>query len=379
MKCPYCQLSFSDLRDVCPKCLSDLRDHKREGGIAVTYPDLDYPTLLQRSGLLPSDSPIPEPVAIAHPEAHAPTPAPAPAPASAVIADAPPADSAAAAAPAAAAPLDERDAFGFTATDRLEISLTFAETGRSLGVAQNDEFELGFSQLFGSSETENIKLLFDLADESLVNPDAAKRLERDIIHSESRQVESKELTSQLARISHVLEASAVRLKNVFGGGSNAEEDAAAPEVRIVPAKPSDRAAAGLIDFAVAGLLAAVPALGFLYLYRQQAFVDLLELQIPDVVDILLPTAVLVAGFLWIAPLYLAATAALFGKTLGMRACKLSLVRMNGKPPRAIHAFVRSFSLMLGALGLGVVPWLYHERAPHDRFAGTAVVPTNTLR
>jgi len=46
MKCPSCNVICSDLRDICPNCLADLRPTKALKGIAVTHPGRTYNELL---------------------------------------------------------------------------------------------------------------------------------------------------------------------------------------------------------------------------------------------------------------------------------------------------------------------------------------------
>lgn len=46
MRCPGCQFVCSDENDICPKCLFDLRDEKREQGIKITNPKDRYESLV---------------------------------------------------------------------------------------------------------------------------------------------------------------------------------------------------------------------------------------------------------------------------------------------------------------------------------------------
>lgn len=48
MKCPSCNANFSELRDLCPSCLVDLRGFKRQNGLAVSYPAASYDALLKK-------------------------------------------------------------------------------------------------------------------------------------------------------------------------------------------------------------------------------------------------------------------------------------------------------------------------------------------
>lgn len=50
MKCPGCRFVCSDSRDICPKCLLDLRPHKTAMGIPVRNPHLRYGELMAQLG-----------------------------------------------------------------------------------------------------------------------------------------------------------------------------------------------------------------------------------------------------------------------------------------------------------------------------------------
>jgi uncharacterized RDD family membrane protein YckC len=47
MKCPQCSFVCSELRDICPKCLLDLRPHKHSLGLPVTDSDASYKELVR--------------------------------------------------------------------------------------------------------------------------------------------------------------------------------------------------------------------------------------------------------------------------------------------------------------------------------------------
>lgn len=51
MKCPGCDFVCSELRDICPRCLVDLRGHKRLLGLPVIKPDASYKELCGRGGV----------------------------------------------------------------------------------------------------------------------------------------------------------------------------------------------------------------------------------------------------------------------------------------------------------------------------------------
>ena len=61
MKCPACEFIFFDGRDICPKCMLDLRAYKKSLGMAITNPDTPYKELIKQrlsSGSIKINQPI---------------------------------------------------------------------------------------------------------------------------------------------------------------------------------------------------------------------------------------------------------------------------------------------------------------------------------
>ncbi len=54
MKCPECRFICSNLRDICPKCLLDLRQYKRSHSLPISFPKATYEELLGKLGKLPT-------------------------------------------------------------------------------------------------------------------------------------------------------------------------------------------------------------------------------------------------------------------------------------------------------------------------------------
>lgn len=88
--------------------------------------------------------------------------------------------------------------------------------------------------------------------------------------------------------------------------------------------------------------------------------------------------------LWLQAALLAVTAAYFviswariGQTIGMRAWRLKLVRIDGTKPRAPQALARFFLALLSLLIAGIGFWwaLFDrdKRTLHDRLCGTMMV------
>lgn len=58
MKCPACKFACSELRDICPHCMLDLREHKKLHGIEIADPNTSYQELIKKaSGNIQASSP----------------------------------------------------------------------------------------------------------------------------------------------------------------------------------------------------------------------------------------------------------------------------------------------------------------------------------
>lgn len=51
MRCPSCKFVCSELRDICPRCLEDLRHYKKSFGLPITKPEASYKELLQKAAV----------------------------------------------------------------------------------------------------------------------------------------------------------------------------------------------------------------------------------------------------------------------------------------------------------------------------------------
>ena len=142
---------------------------------------------------------------------------------------------------------------------------------------------------------------------------------------------------------------------------------AAANVRPVerPARPGERAAAGVLDLLVLGVLAFV----VVYFSGRAARVPLSGL---------LPVWPYLAGYVaFLGLVYAAYFTGATGQTLGKMAAGLRVVDASGAPPSYLRAMARAIlgSLGVAVLGGGLVPLLVDpaRRALHDRALKTRVI------
>lgn len=181
MKCPACRATFSDLRDLCPHCLIDIRPHKQVLGIKVVHPELSYSELLQRlekraylSKLTLQSTPLPIFTPIHTKESH-------------------------------------EDAV---------LSL-FEGAYHQLKSDGERSFEITVEQLQTKVNPEEVRLLYDLLTESLEEPERVERYIEDVRTSEKKKVESPVLQEELSRFEKQSETPIFSLK---GAGLRSRAD-----------------------------------------------------------------------------------------------------------------------------------------------------------
>ncbi len=169
MKCPGCGASFSDLRDLCPGCFGDLRQHKQLLGIAVTYPGLGYSELLQRlekRAYLNKLSLQRTPLVQMKP----------------------------------------------TSPQIDEISTLFENTYQEVKLAGEKGFEITIEQFQTHVNPEEIQLFYDLLLESLEDPEGVQEYVEDVITSDKKSLEASALTEELVKFQKVTEVPVFNLK-----------------------------------------------------------------------------------------------------------------------------------------------------------------------
>lgn len=436
MKCPNCHENFSDLRDLCPKCRLDLRGHKREKGIRITYPDANYQELLKKliNKQTTEDTPIFYNIAkkfnsinlqqlknLRTPQLTTTNTASIKSETTIIQTDAEISGNYHYANNCDSdlelietepnASIEKIEDLGKEVDSLIEsfvghevpreqsnmnISLNPQSSNdnhndiRSQTLDENTElfnqayqqtrlnalnsldFELNSSQLNHFKVGEDVKLLFDMAKESIDSPDRIKKLSDNIKISHSRTIESKELNKQLDKITKAIENPQISLKaspkltkskKSTAPSKSVSADISTKTKMLLPANAQERLISFLFDFAI---IVALSLFSFIYLYEPTENISATDLILAESAELLPYSGLLLGCFcFWnlIFPLF---SFYLFGTTAGYALLGIRLLKNNQKKPTFTAIFVRcSFApfsiIVLGWLKtLSGTPTLLHD-------------------
>ncbi len=192
MKCPTCGASFSDLRDLCPGCLVDVRPYKQTHGIKVSYPGLGYSELVQR---LEKRAYLSKLTLQRH------------------------------------VPIKESLNPQSAEVYEDEVLSLFEGSYHQLKAQGERSFEITVEQLQTKVNPEEVRLLYDLLTESLEEPDTVALYVEDVVTSDKKIVEVAALTQELEKFEQVTKVPVFSLK---GTGLRAHSDSEIAEVVIYP-------------------------------------------------------------------------------------------------------------------------------------------------
>jgi len=340
VKCPQCEFTFSDLRDICPKCCLDLRDFKRSSNIAVTYPNAAYEELyFKLKGSYPSRSEAP-----AHqPEVEAQATSSAP------------------------QSLSTFSAAGNTAALGEFFDGAFAE----LSSIKSDEiYEFQSEQFRNVQNRDDIQLLFDISFDTIKDPELEKAPLEKVITSDERKIQNESLQVQLARVERVVSAPQMSLKAQPLGKPAPGQ--AANFAAQAPASISKRALAFGLDFFILALVSLGIALLTILLDKSSILSKLSVVQNIEILDLIPPFVGAAVSMLMLLILYPFLSYLFLGRTYGEKVYGLELLRIDGRRPHFGNIAVRSMAAPLSLLFFGYLP-LFRKKQPfHDVLSKTAL-------
>ena len=426
MKCPGCQIIVSDLRDVCPRCHIDLRSHKQLLNLPITNPTAEYDELLARLTNKNSGQPAvgstlgsvvrsffgPSSRAEEHkyaaPPSHAqiaPTSDPAPAPENLIVPQQEqidpievdfdlPADLPVQLPSPKFETVERQLTEGFEALERelqlppreepapaavagpdhVQVNGLFEMAQREmcqLGLDQSAEFQL--EQLAQLANREDIKLLFDMSRDAIINPESEKMYTDEVRISETKHVEAAALSRQLAKVEKLVSAPVMSLRAMRAkSAAKAAAREQAEIAKLEAAKLDVRIRAFLSDV----MIVLCAAFGFSFVYALWVDTTLLDKLVGTArlnwSDLIVPGAAFLQALIVLATLYPLLSYMLLNATLGEKSCNILLLRADGRPLTAMNWLVRIFVFPLSILCLGFVPLLFGGKSLHDRLAKTAL-------
>ncbi len=248
------------------------------------------------------------------------------------------------------------------------------------------DVELSFENLAPFQLSEEILVLFDMSEEVLDDSNAEFQYQEVVATSTTRSVENEALVEQLNKAEVELNPEFSLSKGYEKKLHHTEHKTTAEEWQhqleekygsrvkeIILATIPRLGLAFLIDQLVIVLITGLFSLGIVYQGPHSNAVIALALgNQPLFSDAVVLFGVFASLFLLITPIYPLVATWIFGKSVGLLACSLTLYKENGTPVEFPNLFVRSATLPLSILFFGYVPIFFGHRSFHDRVAKTVV-------
>lgn len=310
MKCPNCKLVCSDSAEKCPKCKHDLAPLKLNIGLSPAPRVSIKSKKPQESETAPAAAPIVERqvAPIFDPNWQPP----------AVL------------------------SFGQLSTaEKVELR-EFFKTAEAELPSTEDEISLGAEQLLSVHNRDDIRVVFDIADEAFENPEIERLLEAGLIGSDGVRADGIELASALKKAQREMDApftlaamSKARHAETANDGSLFKKTR-----RVVPAEAGRVLIAGVIDqCGVVALGALVVTL--LWPDIIGGFRDLPDFALLSLLTSLMFFVIILQSGYWLLAYFIA------GRTVGEFLTGLKVVNRRGGSPGRSLFFVRALSAPVG--------------------------------
>lgn len=376
MKCPTCGITCSNLRDICPGCYIDLREHKRKTGIPVTNASATYDDLLRKAKKISPNTNIEIPE-VTHP-----------------------------AITSREKTIFEEMVEQFDVLPPLKLLITEerskphslhyhsqdSSSAESVGLIESSassfdpeevselfnfafitlsqrnipkEVELSLFELQTAKSSEDIVLYFELARDELEHPGVTRTFTSDIAFSEKAHVETTALEKELTKVTKQLDTVVVSLK----GEQKEKKDTIFPEEKIIEelhdAPLSLKASGAAVDLFLTLVLGVVLGIGSELIYGTSHESTLWLFTSGDsVATVSIVGAIMTGGILAIL-LYQWICLFLLGHTVGAEIFSMRLATETGAPVHNSNRFVRGATFPLSVIALGFLPLFFGSRAIHD--------------
>lgn len=427
MKCPGCSSITSDLRDICPKCLIDLRPHKLQTGIKVSSPEASYEDLVSKvQGTSKQDDginsflgslknfltfstedkkpapPSPPPVVeqkiaeavsaattiaeVPKDSLHTPEIQEQPEAAPPPTQDLAPTEATQTYIEPTPPPVSSPEDLSPDIQQKTEIPQD-AEINTLFKLAANDAIaasalvsELSAGHFQQIQKRQDIDLLFDIAFEAIHDLSAESSLNIDYEKSEGKQLESTFVAAQLEKVERIFSDSVRMLRNV-GRSGNAKPKSEAyqlkgpkplidPDKMVWPSK-SERFALFAIDWFFVGIIGII--IGSLYTnFFTSDFPGIFhpgEMRDLDVFALFING--IITSFIF-APAYFVSAQTLYDTTVGAKLLGLVVLSDTGRDAKGSNALVRGLLIPLSTLCFGYLTLLKKNQSAHDLLARTVL-------
>ena len=214
------------------------------------------------------------------------------------------------------------------------------------------EFDLGFENIADSTKREDVLILFELSDESLINPDFEKRFEKEEkMTDETQKVESKSLKEHLKAAEKFVDLPKFSLRSMALKSPKKKISEPEPEP-FEPADLDERTSAGYIDFIIVAFGAVVLTILYCWFGESTFFDEFFLLRKAYAGDMTLLVTIYFISLIVFTILYQWIGVGYYKQTFGLQSRELVVLRENGLPLKpantAIRAIVFPISIVLGA-------------------------------
>jgi hypothetical protein len=237
------------------------------------------------------------------------------------------------------------------------------------------DLEFSASQFYVRRRTEELDLLFALAEEALIDPTLRTRYRGGFIESQTRTVEAHDLTESFRKIE--VEMQTPRLSLARGIDASTAEPAVLPPPEYDSGSLKDRILCSAVDLSVPAVLSGSAVLSALRTRYPDAWARVLALE-PQTLDLIFIAGYFIGLFPFAVIVYHLVSFLLFRTTMGLSYTGVRLVGSDHYDATISHLLLRAISwpaLSLGAfltfLGKpSLVDLLAHTRLVRDRNSAT---------
>lgn len=389
MKCQKCTFVQSDKNDLCARCFIDLRPYKQKNGLEITDTKSSYDHLLKelRNSVLLKPDQVKKILAEEPAKPTANTPANLTTtinaanktiqhsgtnPAVTPIQKTPPMPQKTVVKQDSPRPIPQ-----LTVQQILLAEKLFELTDTSLKGKDSQSFEIQLFDIVGEQKLETMRVLFETADEELLNPEQSVKYKA-FYNKREAKVEANDLKAQLKKVVHAFENPSMTLKNLRAKDlSQSTAKFILNQATIFP-----RITASVVDLTIAFLLAFFIAVCLRFPLDPEFSVRLFSFQISDS-----DYQYLVNTTLFIVPLSLIVYFYIFyislNTSIGEIATDIQTVNKDGSIPTTFSFFTKACLKPLTLAVLGVDYFIFKKRNLADMLCNTYIhkhvnLPVNVI-
>ncbi|MCB0310875.1 MAG: RDD family protein, partial [Bdellovibrionales bacterium] len=242
----------------------------------------------------------------------------------------------------------------------VDFNLLFREAWNEITLSNFETAaELYTEQFMTPQSAEEIRVLFDLSEESIIEPSKAQQYQESISQSADRQVSAERLQKHLERVEQHTSAPQITLKGKKGSSSLAQNETLRGNIVVLKsASTRPRLAAFTIDVATVLLLSILIVLFQAFWGQTGLWNKLGDPSELERLDLILPAALGLISIIILSVLYPLLSLISLGKTLGMDICEIRILNGDGRNLELDNLLVRVLTFHLSLLTFGYIELLF---------------------